>query len=130
MSPPISLKSEIHLTSQTLDDYALAFEDDSFVSKSFGINLKELMKNKRVAPGELARELQVPYKTVQDWLASGNRMPRSPEVLKKISNYFGCSIEFLLFGEDSAPNIEQLFSSVKVHSGLYRITFEKVIEKK
>lgn len=100
------------------------------VKKNFGVNLKELMKAKRVSPGDLAKELGLPYKTVQDWLASGDRMPRNPEVIRKISQFFGCSIEFLLFGEESKPAIEELFSSVAIHSGLYRITFEKILEKK
>lgn len=100
------------------------------MNKGFGSNLERLMKEKRVSARELARTLNVPYKTVQDWIASGSRMPRNPEALKKLSEYFNCSIDYLLFGEEKKQPIEEFLTSVAVHSGLYRITLERVIEKK
>lgn len=100
------------------------------MNKGFGSNLEYLMKEKRVTARELARTLNVPYKTVQDWIASGSRMPRNPEALKKLADYFSCSIEYLLFGEEKKAPIEDFLSSVALHSGLYRITLERVIEKK
>ena len=104
------------------------------MKKSFGENLEHLMKEHRVTAKKLSQDLPVPYKSVQDWLASSGtkRMPRDPEVLKKLAEYFNCSIEFLLFGIDETKKVglEDLLQSVSVHSGLYRINIERVIEKK
>jgi hypothetical protein len=104
------------------------------VKKSFGENLSYLMKERRVSAKKLSQDLSLPYKSVQDWLAhSGTkRIPRDPYALKKLSEYFNCSIEFLLFGEEplKTVGIESLLQSVSVHSGLYRINIERVIEKK
>lgn len=100
------------------------------MKKSFGSNLESLMKSKRVSARDLARDIGVPYKTVQDWTATGSRMPRNPEALKKLADYFECSIEYLLFGEQKKTAVEDFLQSVVVHSGLYRITLEQVTEKK
>ena len=97
--------------------------------KTFGDNLKGLMKNKHVTARQLAASLNLPYKSVQDWLVAGNRVPRNPEVLRKLSAFFGCSIEFLLFGEESKPSIENFLESTLIHSGVYEIRISKVVKK-
>jgi transcriptional regulator with XRE-family HTH domain len=99
------------------------------VKSKFGTNLEMLLKTNRVTPRQLAKEISIPYKTIMDWMAA-NRMPRDPETLKKITQYFNCSLEFLLFGEESRPLIQDLLEKTEVHTGLYEISIRKVNPKK
>ena len=99
------------------------------VKSKFGTNLESLLRANRVSPRQLAKEIDVPYKTLMDWIAA-NRMPRDPITLKKITNYFNCSLEFLLFGGDAKPLIQDLLEKTEIHTGLYEISIRKVNPKK
>jgi transcriptional regulator with XRE-family HTH domain len=94
--------------------------------KPFGETLQMLMKHQNLSARELARRLEVPQKTLSEWVIS-NRTPRDPLVLKKMSNLFNCSVHFLLFGEEDRKNtIEDLLEKTEIHAGLYEISIKRV----
>ena len=96
-------------------------------SKSFGENLEALMKEKRFSVSALAKELELPSKTVHEWVGKGGRMPRNPDVLKRLSEVFGTSVHHILFGvEDPKSGLGVLLESSEIHTGLYEITIKKV----
>jgi len=97
------------------------------MKKTFGEILETLMKEERVSIRQLSSELNVSSKSVQEWVGANGRMPRNPEVLKKIASYFKCSVHFLLFGEEDSNNpINMILDKTEIHSGLYEISIRKV----
>ena len=97
--------------------------------KSFGENLQELMDHHRISVRELAKELEVSPRTVQEWVGSGGRTPRDLVAVRRLAARFGCTIHFLLYGEEE-PKIAQgilLEGPVEIHAGVYEITIRKVL---
>lgn len=100
------------------------------MSKTFGEVLKQLMTDKNLSVSQLAKIINCPAKTVQEWLGPHGRIPRDLEVLKKLSDYFRCSIHFLLYGqEDPRSLIGEILEKTEVHTGLYEITIKKVRQR-
>jgi len=101
------------------------------MTNNFGRNIKALLKERNLSVREFARQIHTSQKTVQEWVSSdGNRIPRSAEVLKDIANYFGCSVYFILFGqEDPRSLISEILDKTEIHSGLYEISIKKVKTK-
>jgi len=98
--------------------------------KTFGENLKEMMTKKRVGVTELAKAINEPVKTVQEWVGSGARTPRKLEKIKKVAEFFNVSTHFLLYGEeDPRSGIGILLEKTEIHTGLYEIVIRKVKEK-
>ena len=97
---------------------------------SFGDNLERLMKARGISGRALAKKLGVPSKTFNEWVGSGGRMPRSPEILKQMAALFNVSVHELLFAEPD-PNglIGGLLEKTEIHNGLYEITVRKVKTK-
>lgn len=100
------------------------------MAKSFGENLEKLMSERRFSVSALAKHLAIPSKTVHEWVGKGGRMPRNPDVLKKIAMILDVSIHFLLYGdEDPKSSITQILEKSEIHTGLYEITIKKVNPK-
>ena len=94
---------------------------------TFGENLENLMTERRYTVSGLAKELKLPAKTVHEWIGKGGRMPRNPEVLKKLSKVFGVSVHYILFAEEDPKNsLNSLLESTEIHTGLYEISIKKV----
>lgn len=99
-------------------------------NSTFGDTLEQLMRAKNISARELAKGIEEPQKTVNDWLTHKTRIPRDPNVLKKLSNYFRVSIYFLLFGqEDPKSLIDTILDKTEIHTGLYEITVKRVKPK-
>jgi len=98
------------------------------MTTTFGKILERLMRQRKITGKALARELGVPYRTVQEWIGGGGRkMPRDPDVLKEIARYFQVSVHFLLYGyEDDNNFIGEIFEKTEIHTGLYEITVKRV----
>lgn len=95
--------------------------------ESFGQTLQALMEERRVTGRELAAAISVPYKTIQEWLGSKARMPRDPEALRRLAEFFECSVHFLLFGEEDPRSlVGEIFEKTEIHTGLYEITIRRV----
>ncbi len=96
----------------------------------FGNNLESLMKQKNLSVRTLSKQINTPYKTVQEWVGTNSRMPRDPEVLRKLSEFFNCSVYYLLFGkEDPKSLIGEILEKTEIHTGMYEITIKKVKTK-
>lgn len=95
---------------------------------SFGQILEQLMKERRLAPKHIAKELGVPLRTVQEWIGTGARkMPRDPDVLKDLATYFKVSVHYLLYGyEDDNGLLSDILEKTEIHTGLYEITVKRV----
>lgn len=79
--------------------------------------------------GELAREINVSPKTINDWLTG--RTPRDLDAVKRCAEFFGVSVHFLLYGEDDRRNlIEEVLEKTELHTGLYEITIRRVSQRK
>ncbi len=95
--------------------------------KTFGENLEKLLQSRNLTVAQLARALGLPAKTVTEWVGDGGRTPRNTEHLKKLADYFGCTIHFLLFGEEDPRSvIGNLLDKTELHTGLYEITIRRV----
>ena len=70
----------------------------------FSETLVELLKKHNLTPLKLAKEINVPKSIVYEW-KNGEREP-SIETMKKLSDYFGVSIEYLTGRTDMSETAE------------------------
>ena len=100
------------------------------MKKTFGVILESLMQERRISIRQLAKELGVPPKTVQEWVGQNGRTPRHSESIKKLAEFFQCSIHYLLFGEEDPNNpLNAILEKTEIHTGLYEISIRKVKTK-
>lgn len=101
------------------------------MSKNFGEVLQALLLERNLSVRKLAKDISLPHKTVNEWIGNFARMPREPEVVRKIADYFNVSVHFLLFGEeDPRSSISDFLEKTELHAGLYEITIKKVKSRK
>ena len=94
-----------------------------------GKNLEEILKLKEITLSELAKATSVPRTTLIGWVKGTSASPNL-EQLDRVASYLKVSIEELAFGRKTKqPEITDLLDSATVHSGLYRLTIEKVNPK-
>ncbi len=99
-------------------------------SSSFGERLEQLCKSKGTTAAELARRISVSKTTVHDWIGRSGRMPRDPEHLKKLCDFFNVSSAYLLWGEEEKTiSLDELISKTDIHTGMYQITIQKIDQK-
>jgi transcriptional regulator with XRE-family HTH domain len=95
----------------------------------FAKTLKTLIRQQASSVNELAREINVSPKTINDWLTG--RTPRDLDAVKRCAEFFKVSVHFLLYGEEDKKNlIEELLEKTELHTGLYEITVRKVSSKR
>ena len=63
--------------------------------------VRELLKEKKIAQTTLARSLGIEVRTFQDWVYS-KKLPDTVSA-KKIADYLGVSLDYLLTGEKGDP---------------------------
>ena len=96
----------------------------------FGENLERLLTERKISARELAKQLDVPAKSVQEWVGKGARVPRDLDVIQKLATIFDISVHQLLYGtEDPRSPMSKIFEKVEIHSGLYEISIKKVVGK-
>lgn len=97
------------------------------MGKSFGENLKLLMQQKNLSASRMAKDIGVSAKTILEWTGKGGRMPRDPNHIKSLCDYFQVSTHQLLFGEDDPrSSIEAILDKTEVHTGTYELTIKRV----
>jgi len=100
------------------------------MADNFGNNIKKLLKKKNLSVSRFAKDINTAQKTVDDWIKHPDRIPRDTKTLKRISEYFDCSVHWLLFGEDDPTNfISNILEKTEIHTGLYEISIKKVKTK-
>jgi transcriptional regulator with XRE-family HTH domain len=100
------------------------------MARSFGENLETLMREKRFSVSVIAKELSMPAKTVHEWVGKDGRMPRNPDVLKRLADLLNVTVYFLLYGEeDPRSPLNHFLEKTEIHTGMYEITIKKVNSK-
>ena len=99
-------------------------------TNAFGVRLEQLCKQKEISTNDLARRIAIPRATVHEWIGSSGRMPRDPEHLKKLCDFFNVSSAYLLWGEEEkTTSLDELISKTDIHTGMYQITIQKIDQK-
>jgi len=75
----------------------------------FGERLRTLRRSKDISQGDLAAHLGVVPSAVGKYERVPNSFP-SVEVLIKLSDFFGVTLDYLLKGEESSPLVENNIS--------------------
>jgi transcriptional regulator with XRE-family HTH domain len=85
--------------------------------------LKLLLNNKDITVAQLSRATAVPAKTIYHWLHG--QSPRNLVQVKKIADYFGVTLDYLLFGQ-LAPvaGIDTLKNDIL--AGVFEVVLRKV----
>ena len=77
--------------------------------EDFGERLRKLRTNRDMSQGELAAQLGVVPSSVGKYERVAGSFP-SVEILIKISDFFGVTLDYLLKGETAAPSVENNIS--------------------
>lgn len=97
------------------------------MGKSFGENLKLLMQQKNLSASRLAKDIGVSAKTILEWTGKGGRMPRDPNHISALCDYFQVSTHQLLFGEEDPRNsINSILERTELHTGVYELVIKRV----
>lgn len=75
---------------------------------SFLTKLDKLMKDKNINKSQLSKDSGVPYTTIDGFYKKGTENIKL-STLKKLSSYFGCSLDYL--ADDDIPE-----NSISVHT--------------
>lgn len=95
--------------------------------RNLGENLQHLMKEKHLSVRDLAQGIGVSQRTVNEWIGSGSRTPRSLDQIKKLANFLEVSVHSLLFGEEDPKSfIGEFLEKSELHVGLYEISIKRV----
>lgn len=85
--------------------------------------LKLLLNSKDITVAQLSRATSVPAKTVYHWLHG--QSPRNLVQVKKIADYFGVTLDYLLFGQMTPDvGIESLKNDIL--AGVFEVVLRKV----
>lgn len=90
--------------------------------------LQKLLKDRGISARELSRQTGIAQSTINNFLSG--RGPQKPEQILIIARYFGTSMEFLLFGEDSRqPTLDDVFTE-GLFEGWLKVKIERAIPNK
>jgi transcriptional regulator with XRE-family HTH domain len=88
-----------------------------------GQTLSAILKERRLGLKEVSRETKIPVSTLAEW--TSNRPARDPVKLKRLCDYLGVSLHYLLFGcEDNQNPIEKI-----IREDLFQGAFEVSIKR-
>lgn len=88
--------------------------------------LKELMEKNGITSTKLSKACSIPSSTLSTYL-SGKKASYSPEHLASLADYFGVSVDFLLFGESTTANSLNSLLTEEVFDGYIKVRLERVI---
>lgn len=87
--------------------------------------LKVMMVDKGVSAREVARACDIPQSTIVSYLSG--RGTQSPEHILKLAEYFGTTMEHLLFGKDAkVPTLNDVLTE-HVFDGWLRVKIERAV---
>lgn len=87
--------------------------------------LRKLIADKGLPARQIAREVGIPQSTLNNYLSG--RGPTRPEQVHALAQYFGCSMEFLLFGEDTRPPSLDEVLTTGLFEGWLKVKIEKAV---
>lgn len=89
-----------------------------------GSTLKTLLKMRRMTLKEVSKATGVPSSTLSEWL--NNRSPKNPEQTRKVAQYLGVSLHYLLFGEEDSQEPIQKILKEDIFQGTFEISIKRV----
>lgn len=97
-------------------------------SIQIGNTLRKLMEKADVDLKTLAEEVAVPYSTLHTWLQNGT--PGDIMKLKRVADYFGVSLNYLVYGEQSTTKEVTASSSgeTSVNLGNCKMIFQITVK--
>lgn len=94
----------------------------------FDKTLKRLIRERGTTTGELAKKINVPSKTISDWLTG--RTPRDLDAVKRCAEALGVSVHYILYGEDDRKSlIGEILEKTEIHTGMYEVSIRRVTSK-
>ncbi len=88
--------------------------------------LEKLLKDKGISARELSRRTGIPQSTINNFLSG--RGSHKPEQILTLSKYFGTTMEYLLFGEDTRqPSLDDVLTE-NIFDGWIKIRIEKAVK--
>ena len=90
--------------------------------------LKKLMQDKNLSVRQLAKDCKLPVSTISSYL-SGKKSSYSPEHLECLADFFGVSIDYLLFGKNPNASLNSVFTE-PVFNGWLKVTVERAVPSK
>lgn len=90
--------------------------------------LRKLIADKGMPARQIAREVGIPQSTLNNYLSG--RGPTKPEQIHALAQFFGVSMEALLFGEDSRPPTLSEVLTEGLFDGWLRVKIERAIPDK
>lgn len=95
-----------------------------------GKNLEKALEEREMTVTQLSKGSNVPRTTILGWI-KGTSISPNLEQLDRVANFLKMTIEELAFGRKlKQPELSDLLDSATVHTGLYKLTIEKVNQKK
>lgn len=87
--------------------------------------LDKLIKDRGISARELSRQTKIPQSTINNFLSG--KGPHKPDQVLVLAQYFGTSMEYLLFGEDSKqPTLDDVMTE-NIFSGWLKVRIERAI---
>ncbi len=90
--------------------------------------LKRLMTKKGLSARELSRQTKVPPSTLSSLMAGGK--PQKLDHVLALAEYFGTSMEFLLYGSDRRPPTLEEIATEDIFEGWLKVKIERAIPNK
>lgn len=88
-------------------------------------NLKGLLAQKHMTAIALSRASGVPNTTIANWIAGVP--PRNVMQVRQVANFFGVSVDDLLFGSGQKVTVSTLDRlEEELHAGIYEVVLRKV----
>lgn len=94
-----------------------------------GKNLEQALADRELTVSQLSKGANVPRTTLLGWIKGTSASPNL-EQLDRVAKFLRMTIEELAFGrKQKQPELTDLLDSATVHTGLYKLTIERVVEK-
>ncbi len=87
--------------------------------------LKKLISERKVTIKEVCKATKVPQATLSSYLSGGGSS--KPQHIRALAQYFGVSMEFLLFGEDSTLSLDSQVTE-GIFEGWIKVKIERAIK--
>lgn len=90
----------------------------------FKENLKRLVKKEGITMAQLSRATKIAPQTLNNWVAG--QEPRSLEKLKRVSDYFGITLDELCFDQKRKLPQEIQDYDEEINAGVFEVVLRRV----
>lgn len=86
--------------------------------------LKKLLQEHDVTAAQLARACKIPPQTINNWLSG--QEPRSLKQIRVVADYFGISVDFLVYGkEENKKEVIKEYSE-EINAGIFEVVLRRI----